>query len=135
MEQTLKKIISNLQEKGFVFTRNAKSVSYNPLEYFVEQVSLKEIRHSQIISELLNVNGPHQYKDLFLDSFLKMINCEIPNGCTVDVERERKIARVITKGCDRSIDIVLSWKNRPKKFAIIIENKLNMMNGCTRIGR
>lgn len=125
MERTFEEIILDLQANGFDFNRKTKLDSYNPLEYFVEQVSSKEIRHSQIIADLLDVNGPHQYRDLFLDSFLQMVNCEIPNDCTIDVEREKKISRVITKGSDRSIDIVLTWKHRQKVFAIIIENKLN----------
>lgn len=90
MERTFEEIILDLQANGFDFNRKTKLASYNPLEYFVEQVSSKEIRHSQIIADLLDVNGPHQYRDLFLDSFLQMVNCEIPNDCTIDVEREKK---------------------------------------------
>lgn len=125
MEDILDNLAAILRNYGFDFDRKSKLSSYNPLEYFVDQVSTKEIRHSQILADLLDDCGPHQYKDLFLDSFLQMINCEIPDNCTVYVEREKKISRIITEGCDRSIDLVLSWKYRKRMYAIVIENKLN----------
>ena len=125
MEDFLKDIIYRLCDNGFDFNLESKLSSYNPLEYFVDQVREKEIRHSQILCDLLNENGPHDSKNRFLGTFLHMINCEVPEDCGVYVERERKISRVITKGGDRSIDLVLSWKYCNKKYAIIIENKLN----------
>ncbi|MCF0210712.1 MAG: PD-(D/E)XK nuclease family protein [Bacteroidales bacterium] len=125
MEDLFSNIVDNLRCYGFDFNLESKLSSYNPLEYFVEQVSAKEIRHSQILEDLLDENGPHGYKDLFRDSFLKIINCKVPNNSKIEVERERKISRIITKGGDRSIDLVLSWVHRKKPYAIIIENKLN----------
>lgn len=125
MEDLLKDIFCRLCDNGFDFNLESKLSSYNPLEYFVDQVREKEIRHSQILCDLLNENGPHDCKNLFLGTFLHMINCEVPEDCGIYVERERKISRVITKGRDRSIDLVLSWKYYNKKYAIIIENKLN----------
>lgn len=126
--EELHKIVSILQDYGFDFNLENTLAPYNPLEYFVEQVSTKEIRHSQVLADLLNPDGPHQYKDLFLSSFLnlKKINIEIPGDCQVEVKREEKISRVLTEGCDRSIDILLSWESPEKiQHAIIIENKLN----------
>ena len=125
LEKLFDNIVTCLCGKGFEFNLESKLSSYNPLEYFVEQVSEKEIRHSQILEDLLNENGPHGYKNLFLDSFLEMIKCKIPPKCEISVERERKIARVITSGGDRSIDLLLSWYYRRKDYAIIVENKLN----------
>lgn len=125
MEDLLNDIIFHLCDNGFDFNMESKLSSYNPLEYFVEQVREKEIRHSQILCDLLDENGPHDCKNLFLGAFLQMINCEVPENCDVCVERERKISRVITKGGNRSVDLVLSWEYYNKKYAIIIENKLN----------
>lgn len=125
MKDLLKDIVNRLCYNGFDFNLESKLSSYNPLEYFVYQVREKEIRHSQILCDLLNENGPHDCKDLFLRTFLQMINCDVPEDCDICVEKERKILRVITQGGDRSIDLVLSWKCYNKKYAIIIENKLN----------
>ncbi|MCQ2959630.1 MAG: PD-(D/E)XK nuclease family protein [Bacteroidales bacterium] len=125
MEELLDDIVACLCDNGFDFKMESKLSSYNPLEYFVEQVSEKEIRHSQILKDLFDENGPHGYRNLFLDSFLEMIKCNIPPKCEIFVEKERKIARVITSGGDRSIDLLLSWHYRGKDYAIIIENKLN----------
>lgn len=125
MESIFNDIVARLKDNGFDFNLKTKLSSYNPLEYFVEQVATKEIRHSQIIADLLDSRGPHRYRDLFLDSFLQMVKCKIPNSVDVYVEREKKISRIITKGSDRSIDIVLTWEYRKKSFALIIENKLN----------
>jgi len=49
MKELLDGIISSLKKNGFDFNMESKLSSYNPLEYFVEQVSTKEIRHSQIL--------------------------------------------------------------------------------------
>lgn len=125
MKELFEGIILSLKNSGFDFELESKLSSYNPLEYFVDQVSEKEIRHSQILEELLNENGPHGYKNLFLESFLSLIKCHVPDGCDIYVERERKVSRVLTEGGDRSIDLVLTWEYRRKNYAIIIENKLN----------
>ena len=125
MKELLDDIISSLKNNGFDFNMESKLSSYNPLECFVEQVSKKEIRHSQILEDLLDENGHHGYKNLFIESFLSLIKCHVPDGCDIYVERERKVSRVLTEGCDRSIDLVLIWKFTKKKYAIIIENKLN----------
>lgn len=125
MEDLLKDIVCCLCDNGFDFNLESKLSSYNPLEYFVGQVREKEIRHSQILCDLLDENGPHDCKSLFLETFLQMVNCEVPEDCDIYVERERKISRIITKGGDRSIDLLLSWEYHKKKYAIIIENKLN----------
>ena len=125
MKELLDDIISSLKNNGFDFNMESKLSSYNPLECFVEQVSKKEIRHSQILEDLLDENGHHGYKNLFIESFLSLIKCHVPDGCDIYVERERKVSRVLTEGCDRSIDLVLIWKFKKKKYAIIIENKLN----------
>ena len=76
MKELFEGIILSLKNSGFDFELESKLSSYNPLEYFVDQVSEKEIRHSLILEELLNENGPHGYKNLFLESFLSMIKCQ-----------------------------------------------------------
>ena len=91
MKELFEGIILSLKNSGFDFELESKLSSYNPLEYFVDQVSEKEILHSQILEELLNENGPHDYKNLFLESFLSLIKCHVPDGCDIHVERERKV--------------------------------------------
>ena len=103
-------ILSVLEGLEFNFDTESKSASYNPLEYFVEQVSTKEIRHTKILADLLNPDGPHKYGRLFLDSFLDLIQCQIPENCDIKVNRESKVSRVLTEGSDRSIDLLLSWE-------------------------
>ena len=63
MKELLDDIISSLKNNGFDFNMESKLSSYNPLECFVEQVSKKEIRHSQILEDLLDENGHHGYKN------------------------------------------------------------------------
>lgn len=125
MEDLLRDIENCLHDNGFDFNLESKRCTYNPLEHFVDHVREKEICHSYILEDLLNEYGQHDCKKLFLDSFLKMINCQTPNGVDITVKRERKISRSFTNGGERSIDLVLSWDYRKKKYAIIIENKMN----------
>lgn len=116
---------------------SASNLAYNPMERFAEYVSEKEVVHSKIIADLLNPNGKHQLGNGFLIKFLQSIGVDVqsshfpeednPFNLPVKIETEKyaptKLDGVETKGrIDISILVELS---NNKKFAVIIENKLN----------
>lgn len=122
MEELLN-LIETLRSNGFDY--DSSSPEYNPMEYFVDYVSTKEIVHSRIIAELLDPTVPHELGDRVLQSFLTMFcPAQFANStalCNVTVTRERHI---VTSGQRRrSIDVCVEWADRSK--AIVIENKLN----------
>lgn len=113
------------------------SLAYNPMERFADYVSTKEIVHSKIIADLLNPNGEHQLGNCFLINLLKSIGVDMPCSLfpesvnpiklPVLIETEKyaptTLDRVETNG---RIDIFLLVELVDnKKYAVIIENKLN----------
>lgn len=119
--EDLLNLIEALRSNGFDY--DSYSPEYNPMEYFVDYVSPKEIVHSRIIAELLNPTVPHQLGDKVLQSFLtsfcpeQFANTAFDN---VTVTTERPVATATQK---RKIDICIEWSDHTK--AVIIENKLN----------
>lgn len=118
MEELLN-LIETLRSNGFDYT--SYSPEYNPMEYFVDHVSTKEIVHSRIIADLLDSTVPHKLNDSVLQSFLTSF-CPAQFAyntamCNVKITTERPVAS------NRRIDICIEWSDRSK--AIIIENKLN----------
>lgn len=104
------------------------SLTYSPMSEFVCYVTPKETVHSQIISELLNPKGKHGYADRYLAAFFKTFIPHLNYGDFKDfnVIRERKVARVLTQGRVRFIDILINYNDHCGcPHAIIIENKLN----------
>lgn len=113
------------------------SLAYNPMERFADYVSTKEIVHSKIIADLLNPNGEHQLGNCFLINLLKSIGIDVPCSLfpesantiklPVLIETE-KYAPTTLDGVDTKgrIDIFLLVELADnKKYAVIIENKLN----------
>lgn len=135
MENDLKNILSRIVDTAKLDC-SAASLAYNPMERFAEYVSTKEIIHSKIIADLLKPDGEHQLGNGFLFKFLQKLGVEIntqssPNAenpireCKIDIEHYAPTALngVETKG---RIDIFgLVELADKKKYAIIIENKLN----------
>lgn len=68
--------------------------------------------HSKFIFELLNINGTHQQKDIFLNLFIQ----EIYNESNIEISTEKLVAFREKY----NIDILL----KSKEAAIIIENKI-----------
>lgn len=133
MKEAFDCLIKNLAEKHFDFS--AASPLYNPMERFADYVSTKEIVHSRIIADLLNPKGEHQLGYGFLLKFLKAVKIDVSlphfpnveNLIKSEVELERYAPTLFdgieTKG---RIDILLRVElANKKKYAIIIENKLN----------
>jgi len=83
--------------------------SFNPLS----RLKIDETMHSRILGDLLNPNGTHGQRNMFLSPFLE--NLGIPESTGelwhVTVETGR-------------VDILI-WRNHPEKSAVIIENKSN----------
>lgn len=134
MDNGLKTYISKIASK---LDCSAASVAYNPMERFADYVSTKEIIHSKIIADLLNPNGEHQLGNCFLINLLKSIGVDVPCSLfpesvntiklPVLIETE-KYAPTILDGADTNgrIDIFLLVEFADnKKYAVIIENKLN----------
>lgn len=117
--EDLLNLIETLRSNGFDY--NSYNPEYNPMEYFVDYVSTKEIVHSRIIAELLDSTVPHGLGDKVLQSFLTSFCPEqfasTTAFCNVKVTTERPA------GSKRRIDICIEWSDRSK--AVIIENKLN----------
>lgn len=82
----------------------------------------KEIRHSSILADLLNLFGQHGLGRSFLDAFLEKIKCESFQDVTI--QTEMPVLRILTDGSGpRRIDICII--NNHNKDVVIIENKLN----------
>lgn len=117
--ENLLNLIEALRSNGFDY--NSYSPEYNPMEYFVDYVSTKEIVHSRIIADLLDPTVPHGLGDNVLQSFLASFCPEqfahTTAMCNIKVTTERLVAS------NRRIDICIEWSDRSK--AVIIENKLN----------
>ncbi len=127
MEDSIEAILNRL--KGTLKNFNFSNVEpiYNPMEYFSNYVSKKEIVHSKILTELLTSSGKHGFGEAFIKSFFnKFLDEDYSSASSIYVTSERKVSRVLTTGEERSIDIFIEYQdNIGNKNAIIIENKLN----------
>jgi hypothetical protein len=83
--------------------------TYNP----IARIKINETTHSRILGDLLDPNGTHGQKNLFLVPFLGELGIPEPTDglWNVTVETGR-------------VDILI-WRNLPEKSAVIIENKSN----------
>lgn len=130
MKQSLKILKAKLKNAGFRF--EASTSVYNPMERFADYVSTKEIVHSKIIADLLNPNGGHQLGTSFLINFLSELDgpdVSAPSSpdadnplCKVTVNTEQFAP---TSDLNGRIDILVTFDYIGKRYAIIIENKLN----------
>lgn len=127
MENSLQALLNRLKNTLTNFNFSEVGTLYNPMEYFVDYVSKKELVHTKILTELLTIDGRHGFGDKFVKSFFnKFVEEDYSTVTSIYVTSERKVARVLTKGGNRSIDIFIEYKDKlGNKSAIIIENKLN----------
>ena len=88
-----------------------KNHDFNPLRCF----KIKETDHSKILGGLLDPHGTHGQGNLFLHSFLGILDIEPPDGnWAVEIE----------SGCgDGRVDILLHRQDPPS--VVIIENKVH----------
>lgn len=122
--------ILKIIEDNYISLSCQQEDDYNPIEFFCDKVTEKEICHSRLLADLLNPQGKHKRGDVFLRIFLDFANFRIKNlsDKTTHVFTERPIERSLTSGNgNRRIDILITIEDRNsgKKEAIIIENKLN----------
>lgn len=134
MEQSLIHLKDKLKKAGFKF--EASTSLYNPMERFADYVSTKEIVHSKIIADLLNPAGEHQLGNGFLIKLFQAIGISFTQPHFPEAENPFKSVQVNTEyyaptvlddiETKGRIDIlVLVELGNNKKYALIIENKLN----------
>lgn len=129
MKQSLIHLKDTLKGTGFKF--EASTSLYNPMERFADYVSTKEIVHSKIIADLLNPKGEHQLGYGFLVMFLQTIGISVETKPTPSVENPLHEVNVKTESfaptddSNGRIDILVTFDYNGKRYAIIIENKLN----------
>ncbi len=110
--QQISKVVAN--EQAIYREKLLRGESFNMFE--VCGVNHYEVTHSAIIAELLNPQGTHGQRELFVEAFIKNINFQ-------DFDFELVGVNVTTEMVTPNgrIDIVISNGN---KQAIIIENKI-----------
>ena len=129
MEQSIIHLKDKLKNAGFKF--EASTSLYNPMERFADYVSTKEIVHSKIIADLLNPKGEHQLGYGFLVMFLKAIGIGVKTKPAPSAENPLHDVFVETESfaptddSNGRIDILVTFDYHGKRYAIIIENKLN----------
>lgn len=128
----LKELIDALPAE---FNFSEASLCYNPMELFIN-ISQKENTHSKIIADLLNPNGEHRLGYGFLINFLQQIGIVIGQKSTLDEKSAITEVNITTEHyapakvggndeCRGRIDIFVRLTCNGKKYALIIENKLN----------
>lgn len=129
MEQSLIHLKDELKNAGFKF--EASTSVYNPMERFADYVSTKEIVHSKIIADLLNPKGEHQLGYGFLVMFLQTIGFSVKTKPAPSDENPLHEVNVKTESfaptddSNGRIDILVTFDYNGKRYALIIENKLN----------
>jgi len=103
----------------------------------LKNIHAKEvITHSPFMADLLNTNGRHKQGDLFYNEFLKQLNLGekefqfIPDDRNLFfVEKEKHIGFIDDTGeKGGQIDILITYRDKQKQFAIAIENKINAVD-------
>ena len=90
--------------------------------------------HSPFLADLLNVNGEHKQSDLFYSEFLRILGFEenlsfIP---TIPCLQKVELEKVTGTG---NIDILISYFDKEKRFAIAIENKIYALDQPKQLER
>lgn len=119
----IKELLAEIQRANPLLT-SAPFHKWNPIEEFIRYVSPKEICHSRILAQLFDPNGEHGLGTVFLGFFLYEAN--IFRGHSDDEMTDVKVSteRPVRNG--RRIDIFIEWTDPTgKKWAVIVENKLN----------
>ncbi len=98
-----------LNRNRFAETNRLTGTNFNPLP----RLKINETMHSRILGDLLDPNGTHGQKNLFLLPLLEELGIPYPEDGLwhVTVEAGR-------------VDILI-WREPPRQSAVIIENKSN----------
>ena len=127
--ENLIKLLESVDEihKEIKVSRNQRRESGDMFNIFeiLKAEHYEVTTHSAILAELLNPNGSHGCTDIFLKSFLEVLNLKELfhnlNEVSVDVERSIGALDYENKEYGGRIDLIIHEKN---KAAIIIENKI-----------
>jgi len=121
MRKLLKKDCFSLPKKS--------DLPFSLIAPFYDKVREKELSHSEMLKTLLNPTMNHSHGTEFLDLVLDEIGLHykssVLTNITVETERGTKLTETSTS---RPIDILITYNKKStgqKKYAIIIENKLN----------
>ncbi|OFX71613.1 MAG: hypothetical protein A2X12_08925 [Bacteroidetes bacterium GWE2_29_8] len=127
-KETYKQLIHGFESINSTIANYEKQVAstYN-IFWLLKNIYKDETRtHSPFLADLLNINGEHKQKDLFYNQFLSLLNIEekikftptIPHLQIVEIEK--------WTGNDSlgRLDILISYFDKEKRFAIAIENKI-----------
>jgi hypothetical protein len=112
------------------------ATDYN-IFYILNNIYDKEvITHSPFMADLLNINGSHMQGDLFYRQFLSQLKLGdkeqnfIPNDKALFfIELEKSIGYIDNSTNEGGrIDILITYRDGYKQFAIAIENKINALD-------
>jgi hypothetical protein len=98
-----------------------ESLSFSLMPIIYRKITNKELLHSEIIATLISDSSGNNKSREFLKLFLCAIgvqNDSFGDFKNLKVETERGVN-------GRFIDVLISWSDKNKKHAVIIENKLN----------
>ena len=113
-----------------------KSASDYNIFSILKNIANKEtITHSPFIADLLNIKGQHKQGDLFYNEFLERL--DLGNNIGTYIPENKMFFTVETEKWtgDGSIDILISYRDSHKHFAIAIENKIGAVDQPKQLER
>lgn len=121
MENTINQLLKQIQLISESYERVAEATGENFNIFSVLQMETDEVKtHSRFIAELLNPNGSHGQKDIFLKKFIELLEIEDFDTQNANIFVEFYIGEVTNTEGGR-IDILI--KNKDNKV-VMIENKV-----------
>jgi len=124
-KETYKQLIHGFESINSTITTYEKQVAstYN-IFWLLKNIYKDETRtHSPFLADLLNINGEHKQKDLFYNQFLSILNLEEKIKFAPTIPR-LQIVEIEKWTGNGSLDILISYFDKEKRFAIAIENKI-----------
>ena len=124
-----------------IITEERKFASDYNIFYVLKNVYNKEvILHTPILADFLNINGDHKQMDLFFSKFIKLLpeneKYEIKNPVFFKIEEPKYIGPIDIVNCTGgSIDILITYNDGQKEFAIAIENKIGAIDQKMQLER
>jgi hypothetical protein len=137
-------LLSGWKSLDSAMTSYEKRVASNyNIFYILKNIDNNEvITHSPFLKDLLNINGKHKQGDLFYIEFLEQLkppnkDIFIPNDKIFFSIEEQKYIGPIDENYNKGgfIDILISYRDSKKHFAIAIENKINARDQLKQIER